>query len=234
MPPGSLSSLKPEDHADSQFLPEDSKTSGTSASLTRDASQGSPEYRSAQTSSTSLSSTSCLPATEADRQHHIHQSAPGDCASGPARPLSTQPPPHTLPTSFAPQAPPYWQNMPGMGTVHAVPYIFEPIPILGEEGLNLNQVDEFNGAETLDPDSLTAMWCLLEEETQAQGGGEGSATAAAGRSGTFWLVEGVQAGEYWPQFNGACMPLEGGMMHVANSPQGSLVPSRTPSSCLRR
>lgn len=84
--------------------------------------------------------------------------------------------------------------MPGMGTAYAVRYIFDPIPILGEEGLNLDQVDEFNRAETSDPDSLTAMWCLLEEETPAQGGGEGSATAAAGISGTFWVVEGVQAG----------------------------------------
>jgi hypothetical protein len=103
-----------------------------------------------------------------------------------------------------------------MGTADAVPYIFEPIPI-GEESLNLVQVDESNGAEMPDPDSLTAMWCLLDEETQAQGGVEGSTTATAGDSGTFWDV-GVQAEEYWPQLNGPCVPLDGGMMQSLTTP----------------
>jgi hypothetical protein len=114
MPPGSLPSLKPGDYAGSQFLPEDPEPSRTSALVTGDASQCSPAYRSAQTSSTSLPSTSSLPATEVDRRHHFHQSDLGDYASGPVRPLSTLPPPHTSPPSFAPQAPSYWQNMPGM------------------------------------------------------------------------------------------------------------------------
>jgi hypothetical protein len=217
MPPGSLPSLKPGDYAGSQFLPEDPEPSRTSALVTGDASQCSPAYRSAHTSSTSLPSTSSLPATEADRRHHFYQSDLGDYASGPVRPLSTLPPPHTSPPSFAPQAPSYWQNIPGMGTADAVPYIFEPIPV-GEESLNLVQVDESNGAETPDPDSLTAMWCLLDEETQAQGGVEGSTTATAGDLGTFWDVEGVQAEEYWPQFNGACVPLDGGMMQSLTTP----------------
>jgi hypothetical protein len=114
MPPGSVPSLKPGDYAGSQFLPEDPEPSRTSAPVTGDASQCSPAYRSAQTSSTSLPSTSSLPATEVDRRHHFHQSDLGDYASGPVRPLSTLPPPHTSPPSFAPQAPSYWQNMPGM------------------------------------------------------------------------------------------------------------------------
>ncbi|RSH85396.1 hypothetical protein EHS25_004792 [Saitozyma podzolica] len=69
--------------------------------------------------------------------------------------------------------------MPGMGTAYAVPFEPIPIPIPGEEGLNLDQLDKLT-AEAPDADSLAAMWLL---------------------SRTNWDVEGVQAGEYWPQFN---------------------------------
>jgi hypothetical protein len=82
---------------------------------------------------------------------------------------------------------------------------------IGEESLNLVQVDESNGADAPDPDSLTAMWCLLDEETQAQGGVAGSTTATVGDSGTFWDVEGVQAEEYWPQSNSREQPLIAGL-----------------------
>jgi hypothetical protein len=112
---------------------------------------------------------------------------------------SIQPPPHTLQLpSYPAQEQPDWQGMPDLNAAYAVPVLFEPIPIPGEEGLEKH--DDVSAAEAPDEDAWAAMWCMLEED-KAASSGESSGIAMGDARNTSWQVEGSQGVNDWPQFD---------------------------------
>lgn len=58
---------------------------------------------------------------------------------------------------------PQWADLPDLGSAYAVPYIFEPIPIPGEE-FNLDLLAPLG--EDDDADALAALWCSVEEDVE--------------------------------------------------------------------
>jgi hypothetical protein len=56
---------------------------------------------------------------------------------------------------------PFYQDYPGVGEAYAIPYLFETIPLSPSH--DPGGSDPQAPVETGDPDSLEAMWCLLEE-----------------------------------------------------------------------
>ena len=79
-----------------------------------------------------------------------------------------------------------WHNIPSVGPTFAVPYIFEPIPL--PEDLSLEGLEPLPTEEGVDPESLAAMWCLLEEAPP-----EGSQP---------WDLHSQQAVDQWGQLEG--------------------------------
>lgn len=69
-----------------------------------------------------------------------------------------------------PQYPPTWgeipelPHIPDIGPAYAVPYIFEPIPIPGEE-FSMDLLKPLPESEA-DADALAALWCAVEEDTE--------------------------------------------------------------------
>jgi hypothetical protein len=105
------------------------------------------------------------------------------------------------PSSYPPQEQIAWQGMPDLNAAYAVPHLFEPIPIPGEEGLDLGNFDDVNAAEVLDADWLAALWCWSEETDNATSSGKGNGIAMGDARNMSWQVEGSQGVDCWPQFD---------------------------------
>lgn len=69
-----------------------------------------------------------------------------------------------MPLDVFASPPPSFGAYPGGGTAYAVPYLFEPIPLPGDPIGALDNLPERQHGASVDPASLAAMWCLLEEE----------------------------------------------------------------------
>jgi hypothetical protein len=96
-----------------------------------------------------------------------------------------------------------WQDAPTLNSAYAVPYIFEPIPIPGEEGLEPHQLEPMLHGEGPDAESLAAMWCLLEKEGQGLPDAGPSGLPVNDGAGLFgWNVSGEQAAEQWSHLEG--------------------------------
>lgn len=160
----------------------------------------------AQSSSTTLASDTSQTVPQAITQGDFAPPPSAVIALAPHQPQAAdqliQPPPHTLlSSSYPPLEQADWEGMPPLNAAYAVPSIFKPIPIPGEEGLDIGSLDDANGAEALDANSLAAMWCLLEED-KATSSGEVSGIAMGDARNVSWQVEGSQGVEYWPQLDG--------------------------------
>ena len=86
-------------------------------------------------------------------------------------------------------------DYPALGPAYAVPYVFEAIP-LSPDPAEAQEEAEFSLPEIGDPDSLAAMWCLLEEE------GARNQVDESGPIGTTeepaeWAVDSRDAVEQW-------------------------------------
>jgi hypothetical protein len=58
-----------------------------------------------------------------------------------------------------------WADMPDLGPAYAIPYIFEPIPIPGEE-YNFDLLAPLGDDGDADADALAALWCSVEEDVE--------------------------------------------------------------------
>lgn len=75
-------------------------------------------------------------------------------------PMPPPPDPNPAPLTY-----PQWADMPDLGPAFAVPYIFEPIPIPGEE-FNLDLLAPLG--DDADADALAALWCSVEEDIEGE------------------------------------------------------------------
>ena len=85
-------------------------------------------------------------------------------AQPPPHQVNMAPPPHQLPGSFdnfggyMPEV-----HIPGYGNAFAEAYVFEPLPIPGEENFSFDNLNAFP-SDIPDADSLAAIWCSIEED----------------------------------------------------------------------
>ncbi|KAL7419249.1 hypothetical protein Q5752_006086 [Cryptotrichosporon argae] len=112
-------------------------------------------------------------------------------------------PPHMYPGGPLDMPPvPGWADIQGQGVAYAMPYIFEPIPIPGDD-VGASILDRLNNDQG-SVDELAATWCLLEEESTpgASGGnapaGPGPSTSNFSHDGLFrWDADPTTAVERW-------------------------------------
>ena len=98
---------------------------------------------------------------------------------------------------------PMYQDHPDVGPAFAIPYVFETVPLSPP---SQNLAPRYTGlsspTELADPDSLAAMWCLLEEESRGshslRENNHEAGPSTRGEEPAIWLEDCENVVERWP------------------------------------
>ena len=97
---------------------------------------------------------------------------------------------------------PSYQDYQDVGPAFAIPYVFETVPLSPAQDIAPEFTVLSSPAELADPDSLAAMWCLLEEESREshslRENDDEPGPSTRGEEPAIWLEDGDHAVERWP------------------------------------
>ncbi len=225
MPPGSLPSLAPENHAGNPFTTEPLVTAKP-GELTRTdpivkhrpiakpRPASSPAIHQHPKPRTELQPDPQIrresdpspqaqlnPSADLLRWHEQLNQGQADPQATPGIPLPPWPPNLLFPPPEGFPQPVYYEH-PSVGLAFAVPYYFEPVPLSPSQIAASESYALPPAGEGVDPEALAAMWCLIEQAGEA--GRRPQGEEEAGPSGTreepaIWAQVSEAAVERWAE-----------------------------------